>query len=668
MKNLELLAILGGGAIVGYFVLKNKPEMLRNITEKIPSISPVSTAPSQIIPVFTPAPRPRIPASKGCPPGTYLDKTDGILSCTPIGNTRELNPNVITYPEKMAYGKVIDNEGIVYVDNDIWNYSGKDRGYSKSKSKTNSTIGSDVGGCPPGMICSKSPSSDQVATLPIQPRTAPHWTEFPSSIFGPGWAVQTRDNYTQPLVQPDINKQIESEIKKKHQKEVKHQKKTPSDPLVEERYPSKIKKEYDPHKKRLAEIPTSRDHIGVQMECPSDLSKLPCGSECIKNGKVHKVVCSSRTKIPGVDYPVIPEHHGASPQETRDILAQYPPDKTDSNNWFPTTRRRQKRPTLTVPPNFPGAVTISPGETPYPEDTGGGSEQDIGGTQPGERTTPSGPDWNPPQEDTSGVVTTPPKRLPHRQPQIGPIKKEPTRQPQITPGPRGGSIGSLTEYWNHTKCSRAADRPSCRKQGDIPAQYKTGNYGVRGSVTLRGKITRSKDHGSPGTEITSGGPGSKGRNCCGITMGVHNDDGYVFSATEDWTISNSKHSYICDDSPHREKGIKPCTPNPRPVFDPNQNEKKIDLDWQVRTDGKSATYTGTINGTTWSVPGIDPKDGSAILPGRPHGSVTKAGDPTRLRADGTNDMDFNGDPQIYSLAGYYRGPEGFMDDGWDGYF
>jgi hypothetical protein len=33
--------------------------------------------------------------SKGvCPPGKFLDKTFGIYSCTPIGKTRELHPNV----------------------------------------------------------------------------------------------------------------------------------------------------------------------------------------------------------------------------------------------------------------------------------------------------------------------------------------------------------------------------------------------------------------------------------------------------------------------------------------------------------------------------------------------------------------------------------------------
>jgi len=49
--------------------------------------------------------------------------------------------------------------------------------------------------------------------------------------------------------------------------------------------------------------------------------------------------------------------------------------------------------------------------------------------------------------------------------------------------------------------------------------------------------------------------------------------------------------------------------------------------------------------------------------------VTKAGDPLRLRADETYYMDFNGDPEIYSLSdNFYEGPEGYMSADWDGYF
>ena len=49
--------------------------------------------------------------------------------------------------------------------------------------------------------------------------------------------------------------------------------------------------------------------------------------------------------------------------------------------------------------------------------------------------------------------------------------------------------------------------------------------------------------------------------------------------------------------------------------------------------------------------------GQIILPGQPHGDVTKAQDALRLRADRTNDMDFDGDPEVYSLSdNFYEGP------------
>jgi len=143
-------------------------------------------------------------------------------------------------------------------------------------------------------------------------------------------------NMNQSLVPPDINKQIESEIKKHHEKEVKHQKKKPDQKLVDEKYPSKIKKEYDPHKRRLAEVPDA-EGITVQMECPHDLSTLNCGSMYTKHGHIYQVVCGAVTKPPK-------EHKKKTTKSQR---------------------------SLTVPPNFPGSVTISPGETPYPsEETG----------------------------------------------------------------------------------------------------------------------------------------------------------------------------------------------------------------------------------------------------------------------------------------------------------
>jgi hypothetical protein len=63
----------------------------------------------------------------------------------------------------------------------------------------------------------------------------------------------------------------------------------------------------------------------------------------------------------------------------------------------------------------------------------------------------------------------------------------------------------------------------------------------------------------------------------------------------------------------------------------------------------------------YAIPGLAIPNGKIILPGQPHGQVTKAGDPIRVRADGTNDMDFDGDPIVYPLPGRYYGSLGYLD-------
>jgi len=90
----------------------------------------------------------------------------------------------------------------------------------------------------------------------------------------------------------------------------------------------------------------------------------------------------------------------------------------------------------------------------------------------------------------------------------------------------------------------------------LSAEYEKGNYSIRSTVELRGNIDNGKGHGSADTEITAGGPG----NCCGLTIGVHNDTGYIYSATEDWTDS-PKEKYPRSDSPkdQRSEHVGPCT-------------------------------------------------------------------------------------------------------------
>jgi hypothetical protein len=144
-------------------------------------------------------------------------------------------------------------------------------------------------------------------------------------------------------------------------------------------------------------------------------------------------------------------------------------------------------------------------------------------------------------------------------------------------------------------------------------------------------------HGSPGTEITSGGHGSPNGCCCGITLGVHNDTGYVYAATEDWTGPQGYHTYLCDDNPHnhdcRPPSCGPCTQARQPVAWANPSSGvpwDVNISWEVRTDGH----------TRFQV--VDPKDthGNVILPGNNRGGHCSASDPTRIRADDSNNTSF----------------------------
>jgi hypothetical protein len=112
-------------------------------------------------------------------------------------------------------------------------------------------------------------------------------------------------------------------------------------------------------------------------------------------------------------------------------------------------------------------------------------------------------------------------------------------------------------------------RDTCRQQiKDIKSIIGHGqDYGIVASGTV-GNFSgapgckedfRTCNGGGadPDTEITSGGPGSTGRDCCGISIGVHNRNGYIYAATEDWSGPSGKATYLCDDDPHSR--AKPCT-------------------------------------------------------------------------------------------------------------
>jgi hypothetical protein len=319
-------------------------------------------------------------------------------------------------------------------------------------------------------------------------------------------------NMTQPLVQPNINAEIESQIPKKKKS-----------------------------KKKLAEVPKS-EKVSVQMECPKDLSKLPVGANCWKDGRLYKVVSSKRER--DEVYPaVVPEKHGASPKETREILRQYP--------------------SLTVPPYFPGRVTVSPTDQnePYPAES---EESPPLIPKPGKTLRPP--------QSSQTLTPTPPSSPPS------------PPAPPYGPSPSGKPAYYIDKPWDKKE---AAGRPSIRVLGPNP----TGNYRLVGSVVVGTNPKQSgTGHGSPTTEITSGGPGSADGNCCGITLGVKNDQGTVFAATEDWTAegrSNGEHKYLCDDSLHPQKcngvPVPPCTTRGARVAGTNKDGslwgQRVNISW-----------------------------------------------------------------------------------------
>ena len=60
------------------------------------------------------------------------------------------------------------------------------------------------------------------------------------------------------------------------------------------------------------------------------------------------------------------------------------------------------------------------------------------------------------------------------------------------------------------------ERATCRKQGDIKSVVTGHNYGIYATVVIGQKSASPKASGTPSTEITSGGPGSREGNCCDI--------------------------------------------------------------------------------------------------------------------------------------------------------
>jgi hypothetical protein len=247
-----------------------------------------------------------------------------------------------------------------------------------------------------------------------------------------------------------------------------------ANPSISKSETQKKRQEMKKNKKARAEIPNTGVHSVEYPSCPDDLSKV-CGSNCTKNNRLYKIVCSQweeNSLFPAV----VPEKHGASLKETREIMKQYP--------------------SITVPPNFPGSVTVTP------------SRED--------QNEPYLPD----ESESQGppLIPKPGKTL--KQPTDNTLTpSKPSTRPTTSPPPSGNIIGYLDKidekrpginsigcYPGHLKSG--GDRPSCRGgyNGDISNRQQ---YGIIATPVVGGNRKNTAHGGSLQTEITSGGPVSK---------------------------------------------------------------------------------------------------------------------------------------------------------------
>lgn len=220
-------------------------------------------------------------------------------------------------------------------------------------------------------------------------------------------------------------------------------------------------------------------------------------------------------------------------------------------------------------------------------------------------------------------------------------------------------------------CYKGNTGITCRVQGDTTGIPQGTSYGVYGVATTGPSQGELSGHGGGGVEITSGGPGSSGTNCCGITTGIHND-GTFYIATEDWRQGlgiNGKHTYLCSNSPHdhNKAGPQPVACTGGQNFG-NIYNTTIPLSWHVDFSGGHITYCGRVDNQAGCAPGpgllgsiTDPVDwvtGRPLIPNNPISQDSHPSDPTRMRVDGASDSVIISPLQVYNEP----------DSGYDDYY
>jgi hypothetical protein len=153
-----------------------------------------------------------------------------------------------------------------------------------------------------------------------------------------------------------------------------------------------------------------------------------------------------------------------------------------------------------------------------------------------------------------------------------------------------------------------------------------GDYMIDATVHLGGPSQMPGGGGSnPYTEITSGGPGSYQGACCGFTLGVRNNDGYMHMESEGWIGGKTTNEVYCDDKTGKPR---PCTQSRQSVTGGGPlYGQTVRLQW-VKQGGR---YGGIITGPNGST-------GLAWAPGNPRIGILSGGrgvakDASRVRTD-----------------------------------
>ena len=369
---------------------------------------------------------------------------------------------------------------------------------------------------------------------------------------------------------------------------------------------------------------------------------MKCGSNCYKDGKLWKIVCS---------------------EAEREAL-------------YPPAGPHKKKPSITVPAHFPSDVTISPGETPYPEvgDTPGGEDVPIPPLQlaPGQQPiTPTIPPGAPGQAPTPSAPA----------PSLKPIPTTPTPGKAVGHSSGGGcntkdgypscrfAIGCECDGKKSSEDGGQDGQPVSKLIGNATSFYAIWDF-HGGGWSTGGK------GGGSGAEVTAAYCGSNNKyKQVGITIGV-SPDGKIKTRTEDHYAPGG-HQRASGDYMDLASGVGIKSV---PGFDPSI--KDFTIIWCADKSGNDVIYRGYLkigNGGEIQIANIKNPPEGGTGGGKHHDSRTKVIDFTKqqnwymrgridsagLHATATGTL-YPGH-YVPGSGFYYSGPAGYMLEG-DGYF